>query len=94
MKRNYSNHFKFKVILEVLQGNSTITETMSKYQISKSVIHKWKKQFLERGSTVFSSSNQNNEQQKEINIEKLHATIGKLKVENDFLQAAWQRIKD
>ena len=92
MIKNYSNSFKFKVVLEVLQGDSTISEIISKYQISKSVIHKWKKQFLENGSNVFGSKN-HNEKQEEASLEKLHATIGKLKVENDFLQNAWNKIK-
>lgn len=91
MKKNYSNSFKFKVVLEVIKGDSTIAQIMSKYQISKSVIHKWKKQFFESGATIFSSKSYNNNVQ-ERDIEKLHATIGKLKVENDFLQDAWKKV--
>jgi transposase len=91
VKKNYSNSFKFKVVIEVIRGDLTIAEVISKYQISKSVIHKWKKQFLENGASVFSSKGA--VEQEEVALEKLHATIGKLKVENDFLQQAWNRVK-
>ena len=91
-KKNYSNSFKFKVVLEVLKGDSTIVEIIAKYQISKSIIHKWKKQFLDSGANIFSDKKIDSKKENH-DIEKLHATIGKLKVENDFLQNAWQKIK-
>ena len=40
MKKSYNNEFKFKVILEVLRGDSTIAEIISKYQISKTGLSK------------------------------------------------------
>jgi transposase len=92
MQKNYSNVFKFKVVMEVIRGDLTIAEVISKYQISKSVIHKWKKQFLDNGSKVFNHKGISDKQE-EVSVEKLHATIGKLKVENDFLHAAWNRVK-
>jgi transposase-like protein len=92
-KRNYSNSFKFKVVLEVLKGDFTIAEIIAKHQVSKSVIHKWKKQFLDSGAKVFSDKKSDSTKETH-DIEKLHATIGKLKVENDFLQNAWQKIKN
>lgn len=92
MQKTYSNSFKFKVVMEVIKGDSTIAEVISKYQISKSVIHKWKKIFLENGAGIFGSKAIDNIQA-DTNIEKLHATIGKLTVEKDFLQQAWNRLK-
>ena len=94
MKKSYTNSFKFKVILEVLRGDSTIAEIISKYQISKTIIHKWKNQFFANGANIFGSKANHNNEQEETNILKLHATIGKLKVENDFLQEAWKKIKN
>lgn len=92
MKKNYNNAFKFKVVLEVIRGDLTITQVMSKYQVPKSVIHKWKKQFLDQGASIFGSK-QVHHDGLDRDIEKLHATIGKLKVENDFLQDAWKKVK-
>jgi transposase-like protein len=93
MKKSYNNEFKFKVILEVLRGDTTIAEIISKYQISKTIIHKWKNQFFANGANIFGDKSKDNTKE-ELSIDKLHATIGKLKVENDFLQEAWRKIKN
>ena len=92
MNKNYSSAFKFKVVMEVIKGDLTIPQVIAKYQISKSVLHKWKKIFLEQGANIFNNK-ENINNQEEVNIEKLHATIGKLTVEKDFLQQAWERVK-
>ena len=92
MKKNYSNEFKFKVVLEVIKGDSTIPEIISKYQISKSVIHKWKHHFFEQGSTIFKTKDSPSNNEK-VDVDKLHKIIGKLKVENDFLQEAWKKLE-
>lgn len=91
MKKSYNSTFKFKVVMEVISGDLTIAQIMSKYKVSKSVIHKWKKHFLENGSGIF--TNKANSVNEEISTERLHATIGKLIVERDFLQSAWQKLK-
>lgn len=90
--KTYTSSFKFKVVLELMRGDATIAEIISKYQVSKSVLHKWKKQFLDNGANIFKDKNQQTEKGN-YDLEKLHATIGKLKVENDFLQNAWNKIK-
>ena len=84
--KNYSNDFKFKVALEMILGDLTIAEIVSRYQVPRSVISRWKKQLLDNGSESFKSSAKKNKSGNSSEIEKLHATIGRLKVENDFLQ--------
>jgi transposase len=92
--KSYSKEFKFKVALEMVRGDLTIAEITSKYQVPKSVLSKWKKQLLDNGSEVFSraktpfSGDSNNSAE----IDKLHQAIGKLKVENDFLQRCSTRL--
>ena len=44
-------------------------------------------------NNIFKDKNQQTAKEN-YDLEKLHATIGKLKVENDFLQDAWQKLKD
>lgn len=92
--RTYSNEFKFKVVLDMLQSNLTLAEIISKYQVPRSVISRWKQEFLSKGPDIFKSAN-NVSSQNEVasNIEKLHAIIGRLKVENDFLQAVSAKLK-
>ena len=86
--KNYSNDFKFRVALEMIKGDLTITELMSKYQVARSVVSRWKKKLLDNGSEVFKSGKNTKDLMEENAIEKLHTTIGRLKVENDFLQKA------
>lgn len=95
MKKNnsYSNDYKFKVALEMIRGDLTTAEIISKYQVPRSVLHKWKNQLLDKGPELFSASKASNIQDSGAEINQLHATIGKLKVENDFLQAASARLK-
>lgn len=86
--KQYSNEFKFKVALEMVRGDLTLAEIISKYQVPRSVLSRWKKQLLDNGAQVFKSDNKAVPNSSFAELEKLHATIGRLKVENDFLQAA------
>ena len=52
-RKTYSNEFKTKVVLEVLENNATINEIASKYNILPKSIQQWKKQFLENALLVF-----------------------------------------
>lgn len=90
MQKTFSKEFKFKVAMEAIKGDLTIAEIISKYQVSKTAIHEWKRLVLENGSSVFG---QKKEVSPEKQVEQLHKIIGKLKVENDFLQDAWSKLK-
>jgi transposase-like protein len=86
---NYSSEFKFKVVLEALKGTRTITELCQEFQLAASQIYDWKNKLKELGAQIFSTKaipKENN-----VEIELLHATIGKLKVECDFLAKALGR---
>ena len=84
-QKSYTNEFKFKVALETIKGDLTIAEIISKYQVPRSVLLKWRKQLFDNGSTVFKAGNKEADNQGSAELDKLHATIGRLKVENDFL---------
>ena len=90
MKKNksYTSEYKFKVALEMIKGDLTIAEIISKYQVPRSVLSKWKKELLENGSEIFKRGNKVARSGDNGELERLHATIGRLKVENDFLQKA------
>jgi transposase len=90
MQKTFSKEFKFKVAMEAIRGDLTIAQIISKYQVSKTAIHAWKKQLLDNGSSIFC---QKQEVSPEKQVEQLHKIIGKLKVENDFLQDAWNKLK-
>jgi transposase len=92
--KSYSGEFKFKVALEMIRGDLTIAEIISKYQVPRSVLSRWKKRLLDEGAEIFKADKANkNDQQNPVEIEKLHATIGRLKVENDFLHLVSSKLK-
>jgi transposase-like protein len=52
-QKSYTNEFKFKVAVEMIKGDLTIAEIISKYQAPRSVLSKWKKQLLDNGSEIY-----------------------------------------
>lgn len=89
MSKKYASHaaqFKFKVALEAIKGDKTSAELCQEFGLSSSQIYAWKKQLEDAGPEVF--ANKKKKKDSEPTVEQLHATIGKLKVENDFLSRA------
>lgn len=80
-RKQHSPNFKSKVALAAIKSDFTIPEICSKYQISPSAVHKWKKQATEKMSLIFSD----NSKVVKSDDDKLYAEIGRLKIENDFL---------
>jgi len=90
-RRNHSPTFKAKVALDALKGEQTIIELSQRYQVHPHLVTEWKKQLLEHASDVFSKNRGTNE---DSDIKVLHAKIGQLAMENDFLSRALGRIGD
>ena len=90
-RRNHAPAFKAKVALEALKGDQTIVELAERYQVHPNQITEWKKQLLEHAAEVFSKDRQADQGP---NVKDLHAKIGQLSMENDFLSGALGRIGD
>ena len=90
-RRNHSPSFKAKVALAALKGDLTIAELVQKYDVHANQIGDWKKQLLESAPDVFGKGAQKAEQSEET-VEALHAKIGQLTMENDFLERGLERI--
>jgi transposase len=91
MTRNrYSAEFKAKVALEAIRGELTISQLGAKHGVHQTMINAWKKQAIENLSTVFEGKAEPGKTREE-DIEKLHAKIGQLVVERDFLAKAFGR---
>ena len=84
-RKRYSADFKAKVAIEAIRGDLTIAQLTAKYGIHQTLINSWKKQASEGLSTVFESKPEADEKSRETELEKLHAKIGQLVVERDFL---------
>jgi transposase len=90
-RRSFSAEFKAKVALEALAGEKTLSELASQYQVHPNVIANWKKQAQQGMVDTFSGKQNNSKKSNEDDIKDLHAKIGQLTIENDFLQKAFAR---
>lgn len=86
---NYTDSFRFKVALEAIKGNKTVLELSKEYGLATSQIYQWKKHLEDIGPQIFTMKSK--PAVKEAELDHLHATIGRLKVENDFLERALDR---
>ena len=86
-RKRYSAEFKAKVALEALRGELTAAQLATKHGIHQTMVGEWKKQAMEGLTTVFAdrSAIQDTAKSSEAEVEKLHAKIGQLLVERDFL---------
>ena len=87
MKKKYRNHspaFKAKVALEAAKEEKTTAELAQEYGVHSSQITAWKKQLLSGASDLFENS-ADKKRDKDAEIKDLHAKIGQLVVERDFL---------
>lgn len=91
-RRKFSPEFKARVALDAMNGEHTIAELASKYSVHPNQISQWKKQAKEGMVASFSGKVQTDQQASEAQIKELHAQIGQLTVENDFLQKAFAKI--
>lgn len=83
-RRNHSASFKAKVALAAIRGDKTLVELAEQFDVHPNQISDWKQQVLDGASTVFEGSRKG----KEPDIKELHAKIGELTLENDFLERA------
>jgi transposase len=89
-RRNHSPSFKAKVALATLRGDRTLAELAEQFDVHPHQIQDWKKKLISGAEDVFGEGVSSSES-KEAEAEKLHAKIGRLTMENDFLAKALGR---
>ena len=90
-RKRYSAAFKAKVALEALQGERTLAELASKHGLHPNLITRWKQQVVESLPGLFESKPAEADKGREAEIRELHAKIGQLVMERDFLAKAFGR---
>ena len=89
-RRNFSDKFKATVALEALRGDRSVQEIAAKHRVHPTQVGTWKRQAIEGLTGVFSDKVKRVEDN-DAEVKELHAKIGKLAVENDFLAQGLKR---
>ena len=92
MRRKFSADFKAKVALEAIKNQKTLAQLSQQFEVNVITISKWKSEFLERMHALFTGKHNQVEESNSVEIEKLYAQIGQLKVENDFLKKSARKL--
>jgi transposase len=87
-RRNHSAAFKAKVALAAVRGEKTLAELSQQFDVHATLINSWKGQLLEGAAGVFGAEGSATSAPAVVDVKTLHAKIGELALENDFLAGA------
>ena len=90
-RRRFSAEFKAKVALEAIRGHETVADLATKHALHPTQIAAWKREAIEKLAQVLDDKSNTREQNRDAELTKLHAKIGQLVVERDFLSKAFDR---
>jgi transposase len=90
-RRQFTAEFKAKVALEALRSELTMSELATKYAVHPNMIAGWKRRLTEEAAVLFARGKDDQDQTSEAQVRELHAKIGQLTVEADFLKKGLSR---
>ncbi len=90
-RRRFTVDFKARVALDALRGDQTIQEIASRHKVHPNQVSTWKRQAMDGLDAIFSNGSDKARVDREGEIHDLHAKIGQLTVERDFLAKGLKR---
>ena len=87
-RRNHTAAFKAKVALAAMKGDKTLAELAQQFDVHANQIGQWRSQLLEGAAGVFDADRGDANTAPSVDLKALHAKIGELTLENDFLEGA------
>ena len=87
-RQNHAPAFKAKVALAAIKGEKTLADLAQQFDIHSNQITQWKAQLLEGAAGVFGAEARPEPAAPAVDLKSLHAKIGELTLENDFLEGA------
>jgi transposase-like protein len=86
-RRTHTPAFKAKVALAAIKGEMTLAQLAEHFDVHPNQITQWKVQLQESAANAFGPGG-NTTPQSSVDVKSLHAKIGELTLENDFLEGA------
>ena len=90
-RRRFTADFKAKVALEALRGDKSIQEIPTRHKVHPNQVSTWKREAMDGLGAVFSGVADKSGSDHEAEVHDLHAKIGQLTVERDFLAKGLKR---
>ena len=90
-RRRFTADFKARVALDALRGDKTIQEIAAKHKVHPNQVSTWKRQAMDGLGEVFSNGADRALRDHDSEVHDLHAKIGQLTVERDFLAKGLKR---
>ena len=90
-RRRFSAEFKARVALAALRGDKTVQEIAIRHKVHPNQVSAWKRQAVDGLDEVFSNGADRAGRDHEAEVRDLHAKIGELMVERDFLAKGLKR---
>lgn len=84
-RRKFTAAFKAQVVIEALKERLTLSEISTKFEVHHNMISKWKQEFLERAPEIFEGGKEPKEDF-DAERDRLHAKIGELEMQRDWLK--------
>jgi len=90
-RRRFTGDFKAKVALDALRGDRSIQEIATRNKVHPNQVSTWKRQAMDGLGAMFSNGADRARMDHDTEVHDLHAKIGQLTVERDFLAKGLKR---